>query len=101
MPNCNNLAQSVYMTYNVINSRIIESDSYENNTEIIEYNPDDYDNKIDFDELLHTFMPSLSLIRSYDNQVIYMNCKHYLKIIFEDDKIIIKVYETMKDAFNN
>jgi len=105
MQSCNNLAQTVYMTYNVINSRILENNNYKNNKEELEYNPNDYYDQDQFNDYLQSYMPSLSLIRTLekksDNYLIYSYGKEYLKIIFNENKIIIKVYGTMKDVYND
>lgn len=99
MPSCNSLAKTIYWTYNSLNSQILQSANYENNTETIAYNPTDYDDQTEFDKYLRSFMPSLLLIKSSDNQLIYEYRKDYLKILFEDNKVVLKVYGTMRDAY--
>jgi|LakMenE18May11ns_1017448.scaffolds.fasta_scaffold9816076_1 hypothetical protein len=101
MPSCISLAETIFMTYNLINSRILQSDNYEKNVEIVTYNPSDYEDNDEFDNYLHSYMPYLSLIRSTDNNLIYACGKDYLKITFDDNKLIIKVIETMRQVFDD
>jgi hypothetical protein len=101
MPSCISLAKTIFMTYNLINLRILQSDNYEKNVEIVTYNPCYYEDNDEFDNYLHSYMPYLSLIRSTNNCLIYACEKDYLKITFDDNKLIIKILETMRQAFDN